>query len=117
MGDTIAVNHGDEKYMVDIVETKPSPTIVLFKPFTGVARRVDGQPLVVTIVEEIVQRVDQLSIRVDVKKNEKFNAFTGKSGLLQAVSLDLSIQFKRKSEIGCVVVDSPKAMLNLLIPE
>lgn len=30
-GETIAINHEDEKYMVDIVETKPSLTILLFK--------------------------------------------------------------------------------------
>ncbi|KAK1415932.1 hypothetical protein QVD17_31720 [Tagetes erecta] len=179
-GDTIVVNNGDEKYMVNIVETKPSPAALLFetdcvvdfatpldykepekrtrvdlkrkrtcddgrrvtrtndehntkkdtkvfpgvgrrlggtngkrddmcllssdmlmkklkvtesssavvdrkidgmefRPFTGVAKRVDGQPLVVAAAEEIVQRVDEMNVQVDVKKSEGFSAFTGKS--------------------------------------
>ncbi|XP_076954660.1 uncharacterized protein LOC143629212 [Bidens hawaiensis] len=30
-GDTIVVNHGDEKYLIDIVETKPSGAVLLFE--------------------------------------------------------------------------------------
>ncbi|KAI3799876.1 hypothetical protein L1987_35181 [Smallanthus sonchifolius] len=162
-GDTIVVNHRKEKYLIDIVETKPSPAILLFetdcevdfappldykepekktiedvkrkstgndedrritpkkdcklfqgdgrrlggistdlsmkkleiaelttvvdgklekkeeikfKAFTGVGRRVDGQPLLAVAADETGQP-DQSNIVK--KKDEGFNAFTGKS--------------------------------------
>ncbi|KAF5770948.1 putative ubiquitin fusion degradation protein Ufd1 [Helianthus annuus] len=46
----------------------------LFKPFSGVARRVDGQPLAAAVAD------DHPNIHVDARMNEEgFNAFTGKS--------------------------------------
>ncbi|KAI3519980.1 hypothetical protein L1887_09200 [Cichorium endivia] len=137
VGDTIVVDHEEEKYSIDIVETKPSPAAVslfetdcqvefaipldykepekkpttgrqlvgkralrdddlkskestttidgthekkpgtMFKPFMGVGRRVDGQPLA---AKEEQKEEDQLSIEVTMKeKDEGFKAFTGKS--------------------------------------
>ncbi|KAK9061143.1 hypothetical protein SSX86_018323 [Deinandra increscens subsp. villosa] len=118
-GDTIVISHDDEKYLIDVVETRPSPAVLMFetdcevefaqpldykepekkkkrkkttvecekqkpdqkkqeilgfKPFTGVGRRVDGQPLVAVIEEGMMLQHDHEKIN-----KEGFKAFTGKS--------------------------------------
>lgn len=69
IGDTIMLTHDQKKYDIDIVETKPSGAISVIEtdlevdfatpldykePFTGVARRLDGQPLIAPVESDSV---------------------------------------------------------------
>ncbi|GKB86923.1 ubiquitin fusion degradation protein 1 [Tanacetum coccineum] len=89
-GDTIVINHKGEKYLIDIVETKPSHAISLFdidcevdfatpldykEPLHEMARRFNRQVLAAATK---VKENDRSKVQLK-KEPKEFKAFTGKS--------------------------------------
>lgn len=72
-GDTIVVNHDDDKYLIDIVETKPSLAISLFKTDYEVEF---ATPL--DYKEEDIMLPRRMRQLVSNKQQTEFKPFTGK---------------------------------------
>ncbi|XP_076904780.1 uncharacterized protein LOC143560348 [Bidens hawaiensis] len=101
-GDTIVVHHGDEKYLIDIVETRPSRAILLFETDCEVdfAPPLDYQKIEKRRMEEDhakskkvskLAKKEEMEIKKDAKPEVKeaigFKAFTGLGRRLDGLSL------------------------------
>ncbi|KAI3793309.1 hypothetical protein L1987_35926 [Smallanthus sonchifolius] len=104
-GDTIVVNHGDQKYMIDIVETKPSPTILLFETDCEVdfAPPLDYKEPEKKTIEHVKRKStgDDEDRRISHKKDCKL--FPGAGRRLGGKSTDLSMKKLKIEELTTVV--------------